>query len=41
MEVTPTEVVTDLDMITLDSGVTKGLVPDQVNGLKETVVDVN
>ena len=41
MEVSPTEVVTDLTTVNLDSKVTNGLVPDQVIGLKERVVEVN
>ena len=41
MEITPSEVVADLDMVSLNNEVTKGLVPDQVLGLKERVVEVN
>ena len=41
MTVSPSEVVTDLDMVSLNNEVTKGLVPDQVLGLKERVIEVN
>ncbi len=41
MEITPSEIVADLDSVSLNNEVTKGLVPDQILGLKERVVEVN
>tara|TARA_B100000965_G_scaffold290464_1_gene248267 strand:- start:1677 stop:2291 length:615 start_codon:yes stop_codon:yes gene_type:complete len=40
MDITPTEVV-DLSSITLETEVTKGLVPAQVEYVKESVVEIN
>ena len=41
MEISPSEVVADLDTVALNNEVTKGLVPDQILGLKERVLEVN